>query len=58
MSALWNAKSLPLGWLKFSPALVLTKIERFSKVSERFINNWVEISHTDDLKQKSRVAYK
>jgi hypothetical protein len=33
LPALWNAKHIPLGWLKFSPFLALNKIERFAKVS-------------------------
>ena len=35
LPAPWNAKPIPLGWLKLSPSLILTKIEHFSKVSER-----------------------
>jgi hypothetical protein len=33
LPALWNAKHIPPGWLKFSPAFTLNKIEHFSKVS-------------------------
>ena len=37
LPALWNAKHIPLGWVRFSPSLNLNKNEYFSKVSDRDI---------------------